>query len=53
MAWQGSAEGRAFATRASEAWGEANRAAGADPETVARGVANSTAFYAADPDQGS
>ncbi|HLO36731.1 MAG TPA: SRPBCC domain-containing protein [Candidatus Deferrimicrobium sp.] len=46
MAWQLSAEGRAFATRSSEAWGEANRAAGADPEAVARGVANTTAFYA-------
>ena len=31
-------------------WGEANRAAGADPETVARGVANTTVFYAPDPD---
>jgi uncharacterized protein YndB with AHSA1/START domain len=53
MAWQASAEGRQFATLASEAWGEANRAAGADPATVARGVANSTAFYAPDPDAGS
>ena len=49
VAWQLSAEGREFATRSSEAWGEANRAAGADSETVARGVANSTAFYAPDP----
>ena len=53
MAWQGSAEGRQFATRASEAWGEANQAAGADPAAVARGVANSTAFYAPEPDGGS
>jgi hypothetical protein len=49
-AWQLSAEGREFATRSSDAWGEANRAAGADPEAVSRGVANSTAFYAPDPD---
>jgi uncharacterized protein YndB with AHSA1/START domain len=50
VAWQCSAEGRDFARRGSERWGEANRAAGADPETVARGVANTTAFYAPDPD---
>jgi uncharacterized protein YndB with AHSA1/START domain len=50
VAWQSSAEGRAFATRSSEAWGDAHRAAGADPETVARGVANTTAFYAPDPE---
>lgn len=49
-AWQSSAEGREFATVSSAAWGEANRAAGADPDAVARGVANSTAFYAPDPD---
>jgi len=52
VAWQMSAEGREFFTRSSEAWGEANRAAGADAETVARGVANSTAFYAPEPDAG-
>jgi uncharacterized protein YndB with AHSA1/START domain len=51
-AWQLSAEGREFATRSSEAWGEANRVAGADPDVVARGVANSTAFYVPDPDAG-
>jgi len=45
-----SAEGREFATRSSEAWGDANRAAGADPAAAARGVANTTAFYAPDPD---
>jgi uncharacterized protein YndB with AHSA1/START domain len=50
IAWQLSAEGREFSTRSSEAWGEANRAAGADPEAVALGVANSTAFYAPDPE---
>jgi uncharacterized protein YndB with AHSA1/START domain len=50
VAWQMSAEGREFATRCSEAWGEANRAAGADPEAAARAVANTTAFYAPDPE---
>ena len=50
IAWQLSAEGRAFFTRSSEAWGEANRAAGADPEAAARAVANTTAFYAPDPE---
>jgi uncharacterized protein YndB with AHSA1/START domain len=50
IGWQLSAEGREFATRSSEAWGDANRAAGADPETAARGVANTTVFYAPDPD---
>jgi uncharacterized protein YndB with AHSA1/START domain len=50
VAWQMSAEGREFSTRSSEAWGEANRAAGADPEAAARAVANTTAFYAPDPD---
>ena len=49
-AWQVSDEGRAFNTRSSEAWGEANRAAGADPEVAARGVTNSTAFYVPDPE---
>jgi len=46
QAWQLSPEGREFSTRSSEAWGAANRAAGADREAVARGVANSTQFYA-------
>jgi uncharacterized protein YndB with AHSA1/START domain len=49
-AWQLSDEGRDFSTRSSVAWGEANRAAGADAEAVALGVANSTAFYAPDPE---
>ena len=48
MAWQSSEEGREFSTRSSEAWGEANRASGADPAAVARGIANATAFYAPD-----
>jgi uncharacterized protein YndB with AHSA1/START domain len=50
VAWQLSAEGRDFARRSSEAWGLANRAAGAEPEAVARGVANTSVFYAPDPD---
>jgi uncharacterized protein YndB with AHSA1/START domain len=49
-AWQRSVQGRDFARRSSEAWGGANRAAGADPETAARGVTNTSAFYAPDPD---
>jgi uncharacterized protein YndB with AHSA1/START domain len=49
QAWQLSPEGRAFSTRSSEAWGEANRTAGADPEAVARNIANTIAFYAPDP----
>jgi uncharacterized protein YndB with AHSA1/START domain len=49
MAWQLSEQGRDFATRSSTAWGEANRAAGADAEAVARGVANTITFYAPDP----
>ena len=48
--WQLSAEGRDFASRSSAAWGDANLASGADPETVARGVANTTVFYAPDPE---
>jgi uncharacterized protein YndB with AHSA1/START domain len=50
LAWQMSAEGRAFNTQSSEAWGEANRAAGADPAAAAAAVANTTAFYAPAPD---
>jgi uncharacterized protein YndB with AHSA1/START domain len=50
MAWQLSDEGRDFATRSSVAWGEANRRAGADEESVARGVTNTITFYAPDPD---
>jgi uncharacterized protein YndB with AHSA1/START domain len=48
-AWQVSAEARDFYTRSSEAWGAANQAAGADAETVARNIANTTTFYAPDP----
>ena len=50
MAWQLSAEGREFSTRSSESWGEANRAAGADPEVAARGVESTTAFYTTAPE---
>jgi uncharacterized protein YndB with AHSA1/START domain len=49
LAWQLSDEYREYATRSSQAWGDANRAAGADPDAAARAVANTTAFYAADP----
>src|SRR5262245_14238427 len=48
-AWMVSDEGRAFYKRCSEAWGEANVAAGADPEVAAQGVANTIQFYAPDP----
>ena len=48
-AWQLSDEGREFATRSSEAWGEANGAAGADPDVVARNIAATTAFYTGAP----
>ena len=50
MAWQVSDEGRDFFTRSSAAWGAANEAAGADPAAAARAVANTTAFYAPEPD---
>jgi uncharacterized protein YndB with AHSA1/START domain len=49
-AWQLSDEGRDFAARSSLAWGAANEAAGAEPAVAARAVANTTAFYAPDPD---
>jgi uncharacterized protein YndB with AHSA1/START domain len=51
VAWQLSDEGRDFAARSSRAWGAANEAAGADPETAARGVANTITFYAPPPDE--
>jgi hypothetical protein len=50
VAWQMSPEGREFSARCSTAWGEASRTAGADPTTVARYVANTTAFYAPEPE---
>lgn len=48
-AWPFSDEGREFYRRSSAAWGEANRAYGADDKTVAHTVANTTAFYTTDP----
>ena len=50
IAWQLSDEGREFFARSSEAWGAANVASGADPEAAATAVANTTGFYAPDPD---
>jgi uncharacterized protein YndB with AHSA1/START domain len=50
IAWQMSEEGRAYATRSSQAWGVANEAAGADPAAAAKAVANTTAFYAPEPE---
>jgi len=50
VAWQMSAEGREFFARCSAAWGQANLAAGADPDAAARAVASTTAFYAPEPD---
>jgi uncharacterized protein YndB with AHSA1/START domain len=41
-----SPEGRDFIRRSAAAWGEAHRAAGADPERVAAAVAATTEFYA-------
>jgi uncharacterized protein YndB with AHSA1/START domain len=49
-AWPMSAEGREFYTLSSAAWGAANVAAGADPADAATAVANTTQFYAPDPD---
>ena len=49
VTWQLSPEGRDFATRSSEGWGAASRAAGVDSATVDRNVANTTAFYAPEP----
>lgn len=48
-AWQLSDEGRDWSTRSSAAWGDASRAQGVDDETVARYVANTTAFYTGVP----
>jgi uncharacterized protein YndB with AHSA1/START domain len=53
IAWQLSDEGREFAAKSSSAWGAANEAAGADPAAAAKAVANTTAFYAPDPDASS
>ena len=50
IAWQSSDEGRDFNTRSSQAWGAASTAAGEDPAAVATMVANTTQFYAPDPE---
>ena len=50
IAWQLSDQGREFSTRSSVAWGAANEAAGADPVAAAAAVANTTQFYAPDPE---
>jgi uncharacterized protein YndB with AHSA1/START domain len=49
-AWMVSDEGRDFYRRSSAAWGEAYRAAGADDEAVALAMANTTQFYAPEPE---
>ena len=50
IAWQLSAEGRECPHRSSVAWGAAYEAAGADPAAAATAVANTTAFYAPEPE---
>lgn len=50
-AWIMSEEGRRFHTASAQAWGEALRAAGADPAAVEKAIRNTTAFYAPDPDE--
>jgi uncharacterized protein YndB with AHSA1/START domain len=45
-AWPYTEEGHDFYSRSSAAWGAANLAAGADPETGAANVENTTGFYA-------
>ena len=49
IAWQLSDEGRAYNTASSEAWGEANRAAGVSDDVVARNIASTTSFYTTPP----
>ena len=51
-AWPLTDEGREFHRLSSEAWGEASRAAGVDPEVVARNVEATTAFYTTVPEAG-
>ena len=43
--WAMSAEGKAFATQASQAWGEAWIASGIDPEVGKKAIAATSAFY--------
>ena len=51
IAWQLSEEGREFFARSSAAWGAAYEASGADPDAVKKAVANTTAFYAPEPQE--
>ena len=51
IAWQSSAEGREFFAQSSAAWGAAYAASGADPDAVEKAVANTTAFYAPEPQE--
>lgn len=51
VAWQLSDEGRAYAGTSSHAWGIAYQASGADPAAAAQAVANTTAFYAPEPER--
>jgi len=51
IAWQLSDDGREFFALSSVAWGVANEAAGADPADAAKAVANTTAFYAPEPQE--
>jgi uncharacterized protein YndB with AHSA1/START domain len=50
VAWQESPEARDFVTRSSNAWGAANKAAGATTAEAATAVANTTEFYAPRPE---
>ena len=45
-----SEEARSFFAASSDAWAAANVAAGADPQVAATAAANTTGFYAPDPD---
>ncbi|HKT04502.1 MAG TPA: SRPBCC family protein [Rugosimonospora sp.] len=49
VAWMGSAEGRGCITTSSEAWGDALKASGAEPDAVETAVRNTTNFYAPPP----
>jgi uncharacterized protein YndB with AHSA1/START domain len=51
IAWQLSDEGREFFSQSSAAWGVAYAASGADPQAVEKAVANTTAFYAPEPQE--
>lgn len=44
-AFEATDEGRAFVTRAAEAWGEAHAASGENPETARAAAARTAAFY--------